>query len=84
VINGKISGFQNGDNVRLILTPSPGHSGATMFANLLEVSEPHNLTICGHLNAGKDEPFMGQIVNVNAPEKEICRGTDFLAKAQLQ
>ena len=89
ILKGGITGFSNGDNLRLILIPDPLRSSdktarATMYANLLKVSGPHDLTICGHINIGKEEPFLGQIVDATASAQEICKGANLLAKAQLK
>jgi|SRR5271166_1916565 len=82
-VDGNITGFVvNGYNVSLILVPNESRSKA-MYANLLKVSGPNELTICGHLNQEKNEPFVGQVVDPNASIQEICKGSNLVARAQL-
>ena len=87
--SGEITGFANGYNVRLILVPDKSHPTEktipkVIYANLLRISGTHNLTICGRVNGEKDEPFVGQVTDPNASVQEICKGSNFLATAQLR
>jgi hypothetical protein len=79
---GKLSGFTFGNNIEIVL--QPGGSTQKVYANLLKVSEPNRLTICGRASAGKDEAFIGQIANPTAAAGEICKGANLLAKAFLR
>jgi hypothetical protein len=79
---GSIRGFTFENNINLVLEPDG--SGTSLYANLLKVSEPDRLTICGRANPGKNEPFIGQIANPTASAGDICKGANLLAKAFLR
>jgi|SRR5271165_2214029 len=86
---GKVSGFVFQDNIDLTLesTVSSANNNVPsikLYANLLKVSEPNGLTICGRANLGKSEAFIGQIVNAGASAQEICKGANLVAKALIK
>lgn len=55
-----------------------------LYANLLKVAGPHDLTICGHVNIGKEEPFIGQIVDSTASTQDVFKGANLRANALLK
>jgi hypothetical protein len=86
---GKVSGFAFQDNIDLLLEQNESSANKNvpsmkLYANLLKVSEPKGLTICGRANLGKREAFIGQIVNASASAQEICKGANLIAKALIK
>jgi hypothetical protein len=89
VVRGKLKGFAVGDNIHLVFSPDQPRASdktatAAIYANLLKVSGPHDLTICGHVNTGKDEPFIGEVIDASASVQEVCKGANLRARAQVK